>query len=258
MYPKILHIYGPLYLQSYGLCIALGVAIFGWLLFKDNRRCKIMSDDQFHWLIMIGIISGVLGGRLLYCITERNLNFLEFFQFWYGGFAVLGSLLGVLLVVPVVLKKHNLPVLPLLDRVAVYAPLLQSISRVGCFLAGCCYGKATMVAWAVTYTNHDCMAPVGVALHPTQLYSALILACVFGILYTIQRWAKKDGELLMVYLILMGFERFIVDFFRDDQTYFSKKLAFFSDHQYIALMIMIGAALFLTVRSRSSIGAKAL
>jgi phosphatidylglycerol---prolipoprotein diacylglyceryl transferase len=247
MYPKILHIYGPLYVQSYGACIALALALFGWLLFKDNRRAQLMNNDQFHWLLILGIICGIVGGRVLYFITERNLsNAFEFFEVWYGGFAVLGSVLGILLVIPFFLKKNMIPILPFFDRVAVYAPLLQSISRIGCFLAGCCYGKVTTVAWAVTYTNPACMAePLGVPLHPTQLYSAGILACIFLLLYIFQDWIKKDGQLLMIYLILMGFERFFVDFFRDDQTYFSSHFSLFSDHQYIALLIISGATLFL-------------
>jgi phosphatidylglycerol---prolipoprotein diacylglyceryl transferase len=176
MYPKLLHIYGPLYLQSYGLCIALGLTVFAWLLYRDKRRRQIMNDDQFHTLILIGAISGIVGGRILYFMTEVPIHqFYQFFEFWQGGFAVLGSVLGVLLVIPWCLKKYNLPGLPLLDRVALYGPLLQGISRIGCFLAGCCYGKQTLLPWAITYSNPECMAPLGIALHPTQLYSALFL-----------------------------------------------------------------------------------
>jgi phosphatidylglycerol---prolipoprotein diacylglyceryl transferase len=259
MYPKLLHIYGPLFLQSYGVCIALGLALFYWLLLNDKRRRMLMNDDQFHNLLLAGVLSAIIGGRALYFMTEGNLtSFYEFFELWYGGFAVLGSLLGVLLVIPFLLKKYKLPTLALLDRAALYAPLLQSISRIGCFLSGCCYGKPSGLAWAVTYTNHECMAPLGIAVHPTQLYSALFLAVIFFILYTLQDRIKKPGQLMMAYLIFMGFERFFVDFFRDDQTYFYKPLSFFSDHQYIALIVIFCASFYLVNSSRRVYDAKPL
>ena len=253
MYPKLLHIYGSLYIQSYGVCIALGITLFGWLIFKDPRRRALVTKDQFHTLIMIGILSGVIGGRLLYFFTEgRFTTVFDFFEFWQGGFAVLGSLLGVLATIPWFLKKYSIPIVPVLDCVALYAPLLQSISRIGCFLAGCCYGKETLVSWAITYTNHECMAPLNIPLHPTQLYSALALGLIFCFLYFMQRFIKRDGQLLALYLILMGFERFFIDFFRDDQTYFSNKFSYFSDHQCIAFMIMFCAALYLVTRPQRS------
>lgn len=259
MYPRLFHIYGPFFLQSYGLCIALGIAVFAWLFYNDSERRNLMNDDQFHWLLIMGIISGVLGGRLLFFLTAQEpFSFGEFFEFWYGGFAVLGSVVGILLVIPWLLQKYSIPILPFLDRVALYSPLMQSISRVGCFLAGCCYGKHTTALWAVKYTNKDCMAPLGIFLHPTQLYSALLLLCIFLSLLYLQKYVKGKGNLLALYLLLMGFERFFIDFFRNDQSYFFKSFLLFSDHQVIALTIMVCATIFLCVRSfERKLGSKA-
>jgi len=246
MYPKLLHIYGPFFIQSYGFCIALGLLIFGWLLFSDKKRAALVNDDQFHTLLMIGILCGVLGGRLLYFATNTSMAWYEFFEFWYGGFAVLGSILAVLFVMPIFFKRYQVPILPVLDRVALYTPLLQSISRIGCFLSGCCYGKQAIVSWAITYTNHECMAPLGVSLHPTQLYSALFLAAIFFFLLWIQRFLKNNGQLLACYLFFGGFERFIVDFFRDDRTYSLTPMSFYSDHQIISgALALFGGCLFL-------------
>lgn len=256
MYPKLLHIYGPFFIQSYGFCIALGLLIFGWLLFKDHKRIRLVDDDSFHKLLIIGIVSGILGGRILFFATNGSWTSLwDFFQFWYGGFAVLGSIVAVLAVIPPLLKKQNIPILPLLDRVALYTPLLQAISRIGCFLSGCCYGKPSLIAWAVTYSNHECMAPLGVALHPTQLYSALILACIFSFLIFFQHFFGKNGQLLASYLVLASAERFIVDFFRDDQTYNLSPVFLCSDHQLIALIMSIGgcALFFYSSYSKSTV-----
>ena len=70
MYPCFLHIYGPIFLQSYGVCIAAGLALYVFLLFKDKKREALVNDEQFHQLVTIGIISGMVGGRLLYCLTN--------------------------------------------------------------------------------------------------------------------------------------------------------------------------------------------
>ncbi len=245
MYPKLLHIYGPFFIQSYGFCIALGLLVFGGLLSNDKKRSLLIDDDRFQKLLIIGIICGVLGGRLLFFATNHSESFFDFFEFWYGGFAVLGSILAVLFVMPLLLKLYKVPILPLLDRVALYTPLLQAISRLGCFLSGCCYGKESLLPWAVTYTNHGCMAPLGVSLHPTQLYSAFILALIFCFLMWFQRFLKNKGQLLASYLFFAGSERFIIDFFRDDQTYSLTRIAFYSDHQLIALgIILFACALF--------------
>lgn len=244
MYPKLLRIYGPFCIQSYGFCIALGLIIFGWLLFKDKKRIVLIDNDLFHKLLLIGIVAGILGGRMLFFATaESPLSYSEFFEFWYGGFAVLGSIVAVLVVMPSFLIYYNVPILSLLDRVALFTPLLQSISRIGCFLSGCCYGKQSLVSWSVTYTNYECMAPLGISLHPTQLYSALILLLIFCFLLWIQRFLKNSGQLLAGYLFFAGAERFIVDFYRDDQTYSLMHRGFYSDHQLIAVGIVIIAGL---------------
>ncbi len=257
MYPKLLHIYGPFFVQSYGVCIALGLVLYTWLLFKDPIRKKLVTDDQFHTLLLAGVLSALLGGRILYFLTEEPLGSLrEFFEVWTGGFAVLGSVLGVLVVLSYLLKSYKLPVLLSLDRAALYGPLLQGISRIGCFLAGCCYGKITNVSWAITYTDRDCLAPLHVGLHPTQLYSACSLFLIFFLLIYAQRVLKKDGQLFLLYLSCMSFERFFNDFLRADRSFFGNFI--YSNHQLIALAIGIISITCLVFRSRKAVGAHGL
>ena len=254
MYPKIMHLFGPLYINSYGAMIACAIGIFTWLITKDPRRAKIITTEQFHWILTVGILSALLGGRILYFVVDGNYNLQDFFSFWQGGFAVLGSLLGVLCVAPWYLNKHNIPLLPFLDLIALYTPLLQSISRIGCFLAGCCYGKPSSLPWAVTYYDEACTAPLNLGLHPTQLYSALVLACIFILFKTIfAKLCKKDGQMLSLYIFFMAAERCLTDFFRGDQS-FSVGI-FGSSYQLLACFLMLGAAFsfcYVTYRPRTS------
>ena len=248
-----MHLFGPIYINSYGTMIACAIGIFTWLVNKDPRRAKLISTEQLHWMIIVGIISGVLGGRILYFFIDGTSSIRDFFSFWHGGFAVLGSLIGVLCVAPWYLKRNGIPLLPFLDLTATYAPLLQGISRIGCFLAGCCYGKPTNVAWAVTYYDQASTAPLHIPLHPTQLYSSLLLLGIFFLLkFPFAQLCKKNGQLVSLYIFFMAAERYITDLFRGDQSF---GIGFFgSSYQLLACLIMFGAALyfsFITTRPSS-------
>lgn len=238
MYPQILHIYGPFSINSYGLMIALGLLLFLWLVTRDPRREKILSTDQLSNTIMVGVIAGLLGGRLLYFLSEQHQikTFLDFFALWQGGLSILGAIIAILICVPLYLRSQNIPALPFFDLAAVYAPLLQSISRIGCFLAGCCYGMHTNLPWAITYTNPKSLAPLCMPLHPTQLYAALTL---FGIFLFMKLYAQnrynKPGQLISLYLILTSLGRFFIDFWRADRIFVLMTGDWLSVNQLIAL-----------------------
>ena len=156
-----------------------------------------------------------------------------------------------LVALPFYLRAKKINILGFLDLVSVYAPLLQSISRIGCFLAGCCYGSPTSVFWAVRSS-----AGTGGYVHPTQLYSTFILFLIFLIMRGPGRvLLKKPGQLLMLYLILVSVERFVVDFWRGDRE-FLVNAGFWgicSVHQYIAIGLCVVALIIMfriTVRAQ--------
>lgn len=250
MHPEVLHICGPISIQWYGLMIFIGIVVFSWAFLKDSQRKKLISTDTFFDLVSLGIGVALLGGRLLFLLTNHEdiQNFYDCIAVWDGGFSLLGSILGLLLVIPWYLYKKGIPVLKLLDLIAVYAPLLQSISRIGCFMAGCCYGCQTCVSWAI---ERECSL-----VHPTQLYSAALLFIIFIIMrYGAQEFFKKPGQLIMLYLILESVERFFVDFLRGDREFFTDKgfWSLLSVHQIIALVLCVIALIVIyriSVRAR--------
>lgn len=246
---QLFSLYGPLGIQSFGLFIVIGILLFTFLFLRDPRRKKLISTEQYYNLLSSAIVIGFIGGRLLYITTSGNYKpFWHIFAFWQGGYSLLGGILALILVVPWTLKKMHIPILPLLDVGCVYAPLLQSISRIGCFFAGCCYGLPTTAAWAIAsdYCSHE-------SLHPTQLYSAGLLFLIFIFLYFFgQKLFKKTGQITCVYLVLMSIERFLVDFWRGDQE-FSFLSNLLSVSQIIALVIMVigtGGFIYFTLDSR--------
>ncbi|MBS1986701.1 prolipoprotein diacylglyceryl transferase [Candidatus Dependentiae bacterium] len=228
MYPEILHLYGPFSIHSYGLMIALGVITFVWTANRHPLRKKYMSSDALMDLVIMGTFWAVAGGRLLYVLTQWHTldNWSDLFNVWQGGLSLLGSVLACGIFAPLYLWRHHIPVLPCLDLIGINAPLLQSISRIGCFLAGCCYGRAFHSGW--------------LDAHPTQLYSAALLLMIFFTL----RWVYNtknmhQGQFFALYLIMSNAERFCVDFFRGDQEFYSHSLlGAISIHQWIALTLL--------------------
>jgi phosphatidylglycerol:prolipoprotein diacylglycerol transferase len=91
--------------------------------------------------------------------------------------------------------------------------------RVGCFMAGCCYGKPSDWPWAVTFTDPDTLCPIKEALHPSQLYEALLLLFAFGVIYWFRTRKRFDGQLMLIYFLLAGAIRFGVEFFRHPADY---------------------------------------
>lgn len=258
MYPRLFHIYGPLSINTYGTCIALAILIFTYFAKKELTARKLMSEDLFTTLVLFGIISGVAGGRLLYIISQPDQfdSWTEWFLLWHGGLSVLGAIIAVFVQTAVILRSHRIPMLPIFDCVAPYVALMQSIARIGCFFAGCCYGIAAHVPWSIVYRSSETTAPLHVPLHPTQLYSSLALFSIFIILqYVLKPRLTIAGQMMCAYLILMSVERFCMDFLRADTVHGTIwPMTVLSVHQLIALMICSSASLlyvYQTVRYRT-------
>jgi phosphatidylglycerol---prolipoprotein diacylglyceryl transferase len=244
MSPKLLHLWGPLFINAYGLFIALGVFVGTYCASKDKKLKTIMSSNDLITFFMYIIIAVVFGGRLLFILENfSDLAWIEMFEFWQPGYSMLGSLSAVLLFTIVYLKQYygnNLFLI--LDRITLYAPLTQSIARLGCYVTGCCYGTITTVSWAVVYTHPDNLAPLYTLLHPTQLYSAGLLFMLFIVLQFAQRFLKKPGALTGLYLMGAALERFLVDFLRADKK---NIIVFFSHTQIIAIVLFVIGLFFL-------------
>lgn len=216
--PTLFTLYGALAINSYGLCIAVGAFIGYYLLERDVIIKTILSPEKLSSVALFIIITAVFGGRLLWCI-ENPTYFSNFFMFWHGGFSITGTISAVALLLPLYLKyKTKISIVAFLDRLVIYAPLIQAISRIGCFFAGCCHGIQTTFLGAVIYKNIASAAPINIPIHATQLYSSLALFIIFIYFYTQSYRLNKPGQLVGLYLIFVGFERFIIDFLRADRT----------------------------------------
>jgi phosphatidylglycerol:prolipoprotein diacylglycerol transferase len=251
MLPRILFpLYGPFCVQSYGLMIALSLVISTYLLLRDKRRASIISQDQLMHLLTIAIIVGVVGGRVLHVLScyDEYQSIAAILALHEGGFSILGTTIALIMVIPWYLKRMQIAILPFLDLLCTYAPLTQAVARLGCLFAGCCYGLATDSCMAITYTDIYSLAPVGIPLHPTQLYSSISFLLIFCIMIVCKRhpgWAGRDT---LIFLTLFSAQRFIIDFWRGDRIFSSFGVSYtISFHQWVALFLGIVSLLVLIV-----------
>lgn len=250
----LLHLYGPFAIYSYGFFIAIAALLFAFFMSRDSRFKTLNLEPVFSSLFIVGMVSILFGGRILHLLAvhDEHVRLIDLISFWEPGFSILGSVIAVLTLVPLYLRWCGIPVLVFIDLVATYAGLLQGVSRLGCFFAGCCFGQSCSYPWSVLYTDPDSSAPLYVAMHPVQLYSFLLLMFIFLIMYFIAR--KKlliDGQQTALYVMLCSLERFIADFWRGDRDFFAWPVLPFSIHQLIALgLFATGGILMIWVTMR--------
>lgn len=208
---------GPLTIYGYGVMIALGVlAAYGTAEYRA-RKLKMEYDHVFY-LIIWCLIGGFACSKLLYWLTEwksivQDPAFL--LRTMGDGFVVYGGIIGGILAGYLYCRLKKLHFLKFFDLVAPSVALAQGFGRIGCLLAGCCYGRETEGALAITFQNSS-FAPNHVALIPTQVYSSLSDFLHFGILIWIARHKKADGQVAACYLIFYSVGRFVLEFFRGD------------------------------------------
>jgi len=249
MYPNICHIYGPLYINSYGLAGAIGIVIFTLLMVKNEKFKSIISYEKFKDVIAFSIIIGMVGGRLLWAIEDWNSieSIWKIFAIWEPGYSFLGTLIAILVFMPLYLKKNNVAILPFLDLASIYVPLMHSIARIGCFLSGCCHGIPTNSSWGIVYTHPDVVVPTKlkfINIHPTQLYTSFFLFCLFiAMYYFFKNRFKKPGQLFAIYLIFTSMERFINDFYRSDRDFYNTASSF-SSAQWLSIAIFAVSIIF--------------
>ncbi len=210
MYPIILK-FGPVTLYSYGLMFAIAVVVSTALMAREGRKIGVETDfvyDLMFWLVL----GGVVGARLFFIILNARYflhHRLEMIMIQHGGLAWQGGFVAAFIVLFTFAKKKKQSFFWMLDFVAPYAALGQSIGRIGCFLNGCCYGKHA--DWGVYCPVH------GDRLHPAQLYCSAGLLIVFFILKKYQKSTPVTGRVFCLYLLLASSLRFIVQFFRGDE-----------------------------------------
>jgi phosphatidylglycerol---prolipoprotein diacylglyceryl transferase len=262
MYPTLLKL-GPVQIHAYGLMLAISflVGIY-WAMNRGEKR-GIHKDDVMDAGLWV-VISAILGSRLFYVVTHVE----EFRGRWWdtvspiqssgeigiAGLSMLGGVLCALAAITLFCVVKKIRVLRFFDSCAPSLALGLALTRIGCFLNGCCFGKPGHLPWCMVFPDSS---PAGAFLpgqriHPTQLYSSLWDFAMLGIILLVDRKKKADGALSAVFFILYGLFRFSIDFVRFYETSVQFKAMgfFFTYNQLISLSMAVFGAILLVIASR--------
>lgn len=229
---------GPFTIYGYGLMIAIGI-LAAYFLTEIRARKRGLPYEEILSLVIWCIIGGFLSAKLLYWLVEWR-EFLENpilkLKTFGDGFVVYGGILGGIFSGYLFCKEKKLDFLSFFDLVMPSVAVAQGFGRIGCFLAGCCYGKETQKGISVIFHN-SMIAPNGIPLIPTQLYSSALNFIHAAVLLYIAGRTKRKGEAAGFYLIFYSSGRFFIEFLRGDLIRGS--VGIFSTSQVIAMFTLI-------------------
>lgn len=246
MYPQLLH-FGHFFLPTYGFLVSLGVLIGLWISVRNSERLGIDGDKAWNLGILV-VLCGIVGAKVLYVINEgMSLRDIFSISTLQAGGVFSGGLLAALVAAAWYVRRHHMPALGTCDAFAPGLALGHAIGRLGCFAAGCCFGKETHHFWAVTFTNplanQITGTPLNVPLEPTQLFeSAVELANFFFLMWLLRR-RKFDGQVFGAFLFIYGVARFFLEFLRDDPGRGSVFGGAMSGTQLIAIGLVVAGGL---------------
>jgi phosphatidylglycerol---prolipoprotein diacylglyceryl transferase len=247
MHPVLFQL-GGITVYTYGVLVALGVLLGLWYARREAPRLGLNPDYVWNlgiYMVLVALVVAkiwlVLSSWDYYMANPREIFSMAVLQ---SGGTFYGGVVGAMLTIIIYTYVKKIPILPLLDTFAFAVPLGHSIGRLGCLAAGCCYGKPTSVPWAVTFKSelaeHLAGTPLGVPLHPTQIYESTVEFLNFLIIVWLAKRQRFTGQLVGTYFLLYGFERGTIEFFRGDP---GRTLMF---HNSVSLMQLTSIALIFT------------
>jgi len=215
---------GNFSLPTYGLLVATGVLLGLWISVRNSAKQGINPEHAWNLGIYV-VLAGIIGAKLLYVINEwssysGHLGDIFSLSTLQAGGVFSGGLIAGFAVAAWYIRKHKIPALATCDAFAPGLAIGHAIGRLGCFAAGCCFGKETHHFWGVTFTHPLANAisgtPLNVPLEPTQLFEAAVELANFFLLTWMFNRKKFDGQVISAFLILYGTARFFLEFLRGD------------------------------------------
>lgn len=229
-------------IKSYGLMIAIGIIVAAAIFINKGKK-KGYDEDSLLNLVILAVIGGALGGKGLFILTEIKDIIKEpsiLLNFGYG-FVIYGAIGGGALAMYLYSRKKSWNIVEMLDMTVPGLAIAQGFGRVGCFLAGCCYGVETKLPIGVTFPKGS-LAPTGIHVHPTQIYSSIFDFLLGFMLLYYSKKEKQKGKIVGLYLIVYSIGRFLVEFLRDDPR---GNIGILSTSQFIAIFtLVIGIVVF--------------
>src|SRR6476659_626940 len=222
MYPRLLEL-GPVTVYTYGVLLAAAY-LLGLKLAMSRAKARGLDANRVLDLGIYIIISALIGAKLLLLITDVRAftsNPRELLTLARSGGVFYGGLILAVIVALVYIRRVGLPLWTTCDVFAPGIALGHVVGRFGCLFAGCCYGKPTTLPWGITFTDtfaaSNVGTPLGIPLHPTQLYEAGAEFLILVLLLTTERKGRPfPGRTFWLYMLLYAISRFVIEFYRGD------------------------------------------
>jgi phosphatidylglycerol---prolipoprotein diacylglyceryl transferase len=251
MHPELLG-----FIKSYGLLLAISFGLGMWLSVRRGRRYGLESETILD-LVFGVLVSSIVGVRLWFVLTHLGDfdPWYRAFFIWDGGLTLYGGIVASILTVWYLTRRRGIPFLVIADVFSPGVILGIGITRIGCFMAGCCFGLPTDHSCGVTFP-HD--APASrvfgeVAIHPSQLYGSAAGFATFALLLLMERWSRTRGSTFGRFLVLYGVSRFAVDFSRYYEV--DQVMMFgWSNNQWISLVLILVGAVTLALSATGRLG----
>lgn len=252
MYPQLFEL-GPLSIYTYGVLLAAAYLI-GLQFTLMRAKTRGLDGNRVMDLGIYIIISALIGAKLLLIVVDFNHFQQDPWSILRSGGVFYGGLLVAVSTAFWYMRRYRMPLWTVCDAFAPGIILGQAVGRMGCLMAGCCYGKLTEIPWGITFTNPLAAANVGtplaVNLHPTQLYESLTALLILGLLLISERTMKSfPGRTFWNYLLLYSLARFFIEFYRGDPR--GTVFDVLSTSQFVSLLLIPLSVLMLLILRRS-------
>jgi phosphatidylglycerol:prolipoprotein diacylglycerol transferase len=245
---------GSFTLYTYGVLLAAAYLI-GLQFALMRSRTRGLDRQRVMDLGIWIIVSALAGAKLMLLVTDFRqythspralLDLVRSAGVFYGG------LIGAVVVALIYIRRHGMPLWTTTDVFAPGIALGHAVGRLGCLMAGCCFGRPTTVPWAITFHNPAASltsdTPLGVPLHPTQIYEAGAELLILVVLLWLERRGRPfAGRTFWSYMLLYAMSRFVIEFFRGDPR---GQVGIFSTSQFVSLLVAPLSAAMLVLLSR--------
>lgn len=244
-------------IKSYGLMLALSFLLGMLLSIRRGKRYGLPSETVMD-LVFGVLVSSIIGVRLFYVLTHlyKFPKIYKAFFIWDGGLTLYGGIIAATATVWWMTRRRGIPFLVFADIFSPGVMLGIGLTRLGCFMAGCCFGKPTDCSCAVTFPGGSpAWKAFGglVPVHPSQIYASAGGFLIFALLLVSERWLRFRGSTFGLFLCLYGLSRFLVDFSRYYEVDQVMALGW-SNNQWISVGMMIAGLSMLAVGASGRTG----
>ncbi len=240
MHPILFEV-GSITIYSYGFFIALGAVLGLIYMAVQGKKCFNTSFDKSNSLFIYIVVSAYVGGKVFFFFENPSLYIHNLGRLLSGnGFVFFGSLLFAIPTMLWFFRKNQIPILPMLDVMAIVTCIVHGFGRIGCFMSGCCHGKPTDGLLSVVFTNPVCQAePLNTPLHPTQLYESGFIFSMMAVLMMLKKRKKFDGQLFLLYLMVYSVGRSLLELLRGDEERGYIIQDVLSHSQFISIIVVV-------------------